>query len=106
MRGRQHTRRAEAALQSVMLAKRGLQRGQRRLAREPLNRGDVAALDLDREHQTGPDSGAIDDDSACSAHAVLAAEMGSGLPQHLAQTIGDGAAVRACLMLTVQVEGS
>src|SRR3954453_18488432 len=44
-----HPRRAEAALQAVALAERRLHRMQLAALGEPLDRGDLAALDLRRE---------------------------------------------------------
>src|SRR5712675_2421814 len=70
-----------------MLTEGGLQRGQRVVRRETLDGDHAASLRLDRQHQAGADCGAVDDDRACPAHAMLAAEMGSGLPQLVAQAI-------------------
>jgi hypothetical protein len=88
MRGGQHAGGAKAALQCVMLAEGGLQRGQGVVGRETLDGHDGAALGLHRQHQARADRFPIDNDRAGAAHAVLAAEMGSGLPQLVAQTIG------------------
>ena len=44
---------------------------------------------LNRQHQAGADRGPIDNDRARAAHAMLAAEMSSGLPQGVAQAIGE-----------------
>ena len=49
----------------------------------------AAALGLNRQHQAGADRGAVDNDRARAAHAMLAAEMGAGLPQLVAQAIGE-----------------
>src|SRR5436190_23942141 len=89
MRGGQHARRAKAALQRMMLTEGGLQRGQRIVRREALDGDHAASLGLDRQHQAGADCGAVDDDRACPAHAMLATKMSSGLPQLVAQAIGE-----------------
>jgi len=73
MRGGQHAGRAEAALEGVMLAEGGLQRGQCFLGRETLNGDDATAFSLDRQHQARADGGAVDDDCACAAHPMFAA---------------------------------
>ena len=73
----------------VVLAEGGLQRAQRVFARKALDGDDAAAFSLHRQHQTGADRGAVDDDRARAAGAMLAAEMGAGQPQHLAQAIGE-----------------
>ena len=39
---------------------------------------DAGTFSLHRQHQTGTDRGAVDDDRARTAGAMLAAEMGSG----------------------------
>src|SRR5207245_137815 len=51
-----------------------------------------AALRLDREHQAGADSGAVDDHGAGAAHAVLAADVGAGQPQRVTQAVGEAGA--------------
>ena len=50
----------------------------------------LAAFGLHRQHQAGAHRGAVDDDRAGAAHAVLAADMGAGEPQLMAQAIGQG----------------
>ncbi len=88
MRGGQHAGRAEPALQRMMLAEGGLQRRQGIIGRKTLDGNDRAAFGLNRQHQARADRLPLDDDGARAAHAMLAAEMGSGLPQHIAQAIG------------------
>ena len=72
-----------------MLAEGGLQRAQRFVARQALDGDDAGTFSLHRQHQTGADRGAIDDDRACTAGAMLAAEMGSSQAEHVAQAIGE-----------------
>ena len=61
-----------------MLAEGGLQRAQRLVARQALDGDDAGPFSLHRQHQTGADRGAVDNDGARAAGAMLAAEMGSG----------------------------
>ena len=88
-RGHQHARRAEAALQGVMLVERLLQRVQLPMRAEALDRLDAAAVGLHREHQAGAHAVAVDQHRAGAAHAVLAADMGAGQPERVAQEIGE-----------------
>ena len=89
MRGGDHARRAEAALQRVMLAERRLQRRQVVVVRQALDRDDLGAFGLHREHQAGAHRLAVDQHGAGAADAVLAADMGAGQPQMMAQAIGE-----------------
>src|SRR5687767_7822418 len=82
-------RRAEAALQAVMLAKRLLQRIQRVAIGEPFHRLDVAAVHLRGKEQTRANRRAIQDDRAGAAHAVLAAQMRPGQLEIVAQEVGE-----------------
>jgi hypothetical protein len=88
VRGGQHARRAEPALQCVMLAKRSLQWRQAVLLRQPFDRYNTASFRLDGEDQARAHSGPVDDHRAGSAHAVLAADVGAGQPQRVTQAIG------------------
>ena len=72
-----------------MLTEGGLQRAQRFLARQHLEGDDAGTFSLHRQHQTGADRGAVDDDRARAARAMLAAQMGSGQAEHVAQAIGE-----------------
>src|ERR1051326_1467463 len=92
MRGGDHAGRAEAALQRVMLAERRLQRRQAFVERQTFDGNDLGAFGLYRQHQTGADRGAVDQHRAGAANAVLAADMGAGQPQRVAQAIGQGQA--------------
>jgi len=83
-----HARRAEAALQRVMLAERSLQRRQSVFKRETLDGHHLGAFGLHREQQARAHGCAVDQHGAGAAHAVLAADMGAGEPQMMAQAIG------------------
>src|SRR5258708_3381936 len=84
----QDSRRAEAALQAVMLAEAVLQRGQAaRLGRDALDGADLGALDLHGEREAGAAGPAVDLDGAGAADSVLAADMGAGGADHLAEEI-------------------
>ena len=72
-----------------MLAEGGLQRAQRFVVREALDGNHAGTVGLHRQHQTGADREAVDDDRACAAGAMLAAEMGSSQAEHVAQAIGE-----------------
>ncbi len=70
-----------------MLAKRFLQRREIGVVGQPFDGNDLGALGLNRQHEAGTHGRAIDNDRAGAAHAVLAADMGSGEPQMVAQAI-------------------
>ena len=59
---------------------------------EALDRGDLAAVGLHREHQAGPDGCAVEQHGARAADAVLAPEVGAGEAAPLAQEVGEGQA--------------
>src|SRR6266700_743856 len=83
----QEAGRAEAALQPVMRDEGALQRMQRVAGGETLHGANLAALRLHREHQAGAHRVIVEDHRAGSADAVLAADMGAGLPAILADRI-------------------
>jgi hypothetical protein len=70
-----------------MLTEGFLQRRELGVAGEAFDGDDFGALGLHREHQAGAHGGAIDENGAGAAHAVLAADMGAGQPQMMAQAI-------------------
>src|SRR5262245_54009693 len=102
-RGHDHAGRAETALQAVILAEGLLHRMQLAVLREPLDRGDVRALDLPGEDGAGLDRLAVDVDDACATLRGVAPHMGTSQTQALAQVLdqqragirvgGDGFAV-------------
>ena len=75
-----------------MLAKRGLQGRERRVVAEPLDRHDLRALGLHRQHQAGAHRVAVDDDRTGAAHPMLTADMRAGQAEPVAQAIGEGRA--------------
>ena len=87
MGGGDHAGRAEAALQRVMLTEGFLQGRELGVTGEPFDGHDLGALGLHREHQAGAHGCAVDENRAGAAHAVLAAHMGAGQPQMMAQAI-------------------
>src|ERR1041384_6097841 len=72
------TRRAEPALERVVLDERGLHRMQLVAAREPLDRRDLRALGGDRQRQAGIDRLAVAQHGARTALAMIAALAGPG----------------------------
>ena len=95
---------AKAALQRVVAAEGFLQdRQPARLRRQPFDGADTGAVGLHRQRQAGARRNPVDLDRAGAADTVLAADMGAGHRQLLAQEVGqqharlglglDGAAV-------------
>ena len=85
MRAHDHAGRAEAALQAVHHAETFLQRRQRAVGvGDAFDGGDVAALGLHREHGAGLHRHAVDIDGAGAAMGGLAADMGAGEREVLA----------------------
>ena len=82
-----HARGAEAALQPVMLAEGGLHRMQRAIAGQPFDGGHLGAIGLDRQQGAGFDRLAVDMDDAGAALAGVAADMGAGQAELLAQEL-------------------
>src|SRR2546425_6232591 len=84
---------AEAALQPVGLAERGLERMQRiaplRAVRQTLDRRDVVPIRLDGEHQAGAHRLAVQQHRTGAAHAVLASNVRAGEAQLVAQEVGE-----------------
>src|SRR5580700_10729068 len=73
LRGDEHARRAEAALERMRLPETVLQNAQRaRLRCEAFDRGDHRAIGLDREDETGTHRAPIEEDRASAAYAMLA----------------------------------
>jgi len=83
----QESGRAEAALQPMMVHERLLQRVQIVAVRQTLDRADFPTVRLHGEHQAGAHRLVVDDDCAGAANAVLAADMGAGLPAVIADRI-------------------
>ena len=92
--GDQHekARRAEAALQAVMLHEGALQRVELVAVGQAFDGADLFAVGLYREHQARAHRLAIDQHGAGAAHAVFAADMRAGLSAILADRIDQRAA--------------
>ena len=87
-RRHQHARRAEPALQRVVFREKLLQRMHLAALRQAFDRADLGTVGLDGEHQAGAHGLAVDHHRTGAAHAVLAADMGAGQAQTVAQEIG------------------
>src|SRR6187397_636045 len=92
LRGEQHRRRAEAALQRVAPAERILQVGDVARVRHALDSLYRCAVALCRERETAAHDRTVEPHRAGTAHAVLAADMAAGQPQGLAQEVDQGQA--------------
>ena len=90
-RQHQEARRAEAALQAVVIHEGLLHRMQLVAVGEALDGADLLAVGLHGEHQAGAHRLAVDDHRAGAADAVLAADMGAGLAAILADGVGQRA---------------
>ena len=77
--------RADAALQGRLFEEGLLQRVQLVVAGDAFDGRDVGALDLDGEDAAGVDQAAVQDDGAGAAVAVVAAFLGAGEADALAQ---------------------
>src|SRR5262249_12638081 len=80
-RGQDHTRRAEAALQAVVLDERTLNRMQRAVGCQPLDRRDVATIRLPGEHGAALHGASVEEDGAGAALARVAADVGPRPPE-------------------------
>src|SRR6267378_2170345 len=87
--GHQHSRRAEAALQRVLLVKGLLQRLQLAGIRKALDGVHPAAVRLHGEHQAAAHDIAVDPQGACAAHPVLAADVRAREAQLIAQEVDE-----------------
>ena len=77
--------RAEAALHAALVEEGGLERVQLAAVREPLDRGDLAAVGLQREVGARVHRPAVDQHHAGAALGVVAALLGAGQPELAAQ---------------------
>ena len=98
--------RAEAALQAMVLVEGLLQRMQLVGARRDAFDGeDLVAVRLHREHQAGARRQPVQEDGAGAAHAVLAAEMGAGQAELVADEVGEGDAHLDLFLVALAVDG-
>ena len=87
-RGHDHAGGAETALQAVMLAEGFLHRMQRRaIGGQPLDGPDLVSVRHHRERGAGFDRLAVEMHDAGAALRGVAADMGTGQPQILAQKL-------------------
>jgi hypothetical protein len=97
-------RRAIAALVAVMLHESGLHRMQPGGRAESLDRGDLGALVHHGQAEAGIDAAAIDDDRTRAALALVAALLGAGQLQVLAQQVEQGGAGVDLHLVTLAVD--
>src|SRR5581483_11632278 len=84
-RGHDHARRTEAALQSVLLMERSLDWVQLRALGEPLDRRDRCPVGLHRENRARFDSSPVQMNRTCPTLAGIAADVGTGQTELVAQ---------------------
>ena len=88
VRRQQHAGRAVAALQAVLIPEPLLERVQRAALRQPLDREDLVAVGLHREHRAGLHRAlAVHDDDAAAAARRVAADVRAGQPAVFAQEV-------------------
>ncbi len=84
----ENSRRAEAALQAVIVAERLLQRMQLvGIRRDAFDGQNLVPVGLHGEHKARARRTAVEQNSAGAAHAVLAAEMGAGETKLMADEV-------------------
>ena len=89
--------RAVAALQAVVLPEGLLHRVQLVTVGQAFDGGDVGAVGLDGEHGARLDRLAADEDGAGPARRRVAADVGAGEPDHVAQVVDEqGAGSTSC----------
>ena len=89
-RGHQLAGRAEAALESVVLDEGRLQGMKRAPLGEAFDRRHPLLLHRGRQGEAGEDAASVDEDGAGAALAVVAALLGAGMVQFLAEEIEQG----------------
>ena len=89
VRGEQHARRAEAALERVLRAEGLLELGDRAALGQALDRLDAAAVRLGGQHQAAAHGRAVHAHGARAAHAVLASDVRAGQPELVAEEIDE-----------------
>jgi hypothetical protein len=86
--GHQHPACAEAALQGVMLVKRGPQCAQVPVFGQALDSLDLGGVRLRRQHEAGTGRATVDKHGAGAAYAVLAAKTGTDQAEVVPEDIG------------------
>src|SRR5262249_15605791 len=106
-RAHQHAGRAESALQAVALPESLLERVQLAADREPLDGLDRRAVGLDGEHRAALDGLTVDAHRARTAARGVAADVGPGQAEVLADEVDQERARldRAGLLLAVDRDG-
>src|SRR5262245_46383692 len=80
---------AEAALEAVLVPESLLERMERGPVGHPLDRPDLGAVRLDREHRARLGAPAIDVDGARAAVARVAADVRAGQPERVAEQVDE-----------------
>jgi len=88
-RAHDHARRAEAALEPVVVAERFLHRVQRAVLGQALDGRDAAAFGLGGQYRARLDGAAVDVDDARAALAGVAADVGAGQAEMIAQIVNE-----------------
>src|SRR5262245_51337081 len=103
---RQNPWRAEAALKPMVFME-GLLQGMQPVGRrrDALHGENIMAVRLHREHQAGTRRALIEEDRACPANAVLAAEMGAGEAELVAAEISQRHADLDFFLVPLAVDG-
>src|SRR5882724_2613094 len=86
-RGHQHARRAESALQTVLLGEALLHRMELAALLQALDRGDLGAVGLDGEHRARLHRIAVEDHGARAAVRRVAADVRARHPEHFADEV-------------------
>src|SRR2546426_6117760 len=84
-----HARRAEPALQAVLIPERLLERVEVRAVGHPLDGADLGAARRHGEHRAGLGAAAVDQHRACPAVAGVAADVGPGQAERVAQEMDE-----------------
>src|SRR5919197_2057209 len=87
--GHDHPRRAEAALECVALPEGLLERMELAALRETLDRRDLAAVSLDREHGARLHRAPVEVDRAGAAERRVAADLRPGQPEVVAEEVDE-----------------
>src|SRR5215468_9377789 len=103
-RAHDHARRAEPALQAVVLAERGLHRMELAAAGQALDGRDLGPVGLDREHRAGLDRLAVDVDGARAALTGIAADVRTGEPEVLAQRLDQQSGRRTLERMSLSID--
>src|SRR5262249_49755235 len=104
-RAHQLARRAEAALRRVVRHERLLERVQRAVLDQTFDRLDRPAVHPGGELAAGVDGLAVDEHGAGAALAAVAADLGAGEIQLIAEELGEGPAVVDLDAAAAAVEG-